>query len=352
MGKSEANKTEAYFVASAYDDLYKFDWPVLIERGATMRLWLDIKGLSEHFSVGALESAGRGLSDFEVVKVVGGERDEVESLECVFVRVRDLKSVKLDDPLLATNFELVLNQFLWTQLPHFLNEHIGSLSLVSVFDIADFWDELKRLEHFRKYWLFRYKIVVMRFENEKKLKELERKSKVTDDSEIQKLEAEVEDLETKVEKLEAKVEEFVADVTELEAKVEELDIVDAEGKAGVSKRVGRVDLGINENDSSSAPQTGANTQLANKESNGSNYAGGDPETDASNNVDTQSLSKNFIDTLNDTELKLITSLMDNIDVQFAGLKEYDSTVRLQTTSAFLTLLRGTVALLEHLLRWN
>lgn len=315
-------KTEAYFVASVYDDLYKFDWPVLIERGA-MCLWLDVSNVREHFG-GLVEDAGRAVSEFEVVRVVGAQRADLEGRDFWFVRAQDLRNVKLPDALINANFELVLSQFMWTQLPHFLNAHIESLDMVSIFDIKDFWDQLKLLEHFKKYWLFRYKIVVMRYENEKRLRGVKCGEKKCDggdgvgvkDGEV--VGVDVKDGEKVLESHHTTVEPVVINV-------------DAEGDAAeVSEKLLAVDLGITENDSSSTPQ-----QLEYK------------NTNAQSTMD-----KNFIDTLNDTELKLITSLMENMEVQFKGLQEYDSAVRLHTTSAFLTLLRGTVGLLEHLLAWS
>lgn len=290
-------KTQAYFIDSEYDDLYKFNWPVLIEKDS-LCLWLDVNVLKTHFN-NFPDSVGKPITEFDIVKYIG-DNVNTQNKNYWFVTLKDLKNIKFIDTLLNINFELLLNQFILTQLPQFVNQHLNSLSLISLYDIKDFWEELKILEHYKKYWLFRYKIVVMRFENEKKLRN--QQQEVSNNLTANKLEIQdvcsKSDVELEPKKFLKKVEEGEFDIKNSKIKQEHL-------------------------------------QVSNK-----------------TEIKGPSSSTNFINTLSFTELNLINNLMTNIETQFIGLKEYKPEVRLHTTSSFLTLLKGTVGLLEHLLIWS
>lgn len=288
-------KTEAYFLNALYDDLYKFEWAALLEK-TDLCIWLDVKVLKTYFANFPV-SVGKPLSDFEIIKVVQSDDSTLNDDDYYFVRVPDVRSIKFTDPLLNTNFQLLLDQYLNVQLPQFVHTHIDSLMLVSLFDVKDFWDELKLIEHYKKYWLFRYKVVVMRYENEKKIKE-----QVPIPKTLEPYDQKTPDCLTS----------------------------DAEpATRNCFKKISEADLGIK-----TVKETGTNEN-----------------SEIINDIDSN-IQKNFIDTLSSNKLNLITSLMNNIETQFLGLKEYEEKDRIQITSSFLTLLRGTVGLLENLLLWS
>nr|AHN92070.1 hypothetical protein AsGV031 [Agrotis segetum granulovirus] len=157
---------EAYILNTLYDDLYKFIWPVLIERGEN-NLWLDLVALKPYFKDICLKHNGKNKVEF----VILNDDQNVFSSDYFFVPVKSINTCFSDDEIINTTFKTVLSQFLWCQLPPIIHKRLDDLKLVSIFDIADFWNKLKLLDHFQKYWLFRYKIVVMRYENEKCLRE-------------------------------------------------------------------------------------------------------------------------------------------------------------------------------------
>ncbi|AAK70693.1 ORF33 similar to XcGV ORF29 [Cydia pomonella granulovirus] len=159
-----------------YDDLHKFEWPVLID--SELNLWLDVVCLHNIIHQKLLPPV-RSLSkwrrlvdhrldvDVATRKVVVAD-SVVMSTEDVgeqyqFCRAQDLTSAPLED-----THKTMVEQFVFQQLPYYLDMHVNTLHLISLFDITDYWNVLTALDRARKYWLFRLKIVTMKYENEKK----------------------------------------------------------------------------------------------------------------------------------------------------------------------------------------
>lgn len=68
---------------------------------------------------------------------------------------------------LNDNYHTVLEQFLYQQLPYYLQCYLNDLKLTSLFDIKNYWDTLANLDNVRKYYLFRLKIVTLQYEKAK-----------------------------------------------------------------------------------------------------------------------------------------------------------------------------------------
>nr|ANY57547.1 PlxyGVORF28 protein [Plutella xylostella granulovirus] len=208
-------KEDVYFLNVVYDDLYKFSWPVVVQM-SNLKLWLDVSGLGDHFSV---ECETKSLNEFDVVN------GEVEAANYKFCDSDDVKNLVFADDIVKINFDLALEQFLYTYLPNELMSHLENLKLTSLYDIPAFAKRCDVLDHFKKYWLFRFKIVT------------------------------------------------------------------------------------------------------------ANYKG---EEDENNDKD---------------KLMLINSLINNVELQFSQLKNYEGCIKMQATSAFVKLCKGSVSLLEILLGW-
>ncbi|AKN80782.1 hypothetical protein [Diatraea saccharalis granulovirus] len=143
-----------------YNDIYKFVWPVLIEYDE-LNLWLDVSSFVELTGFDN-KLTTKKLSSFENV-ILHDDNDDNDSYQ--FCRVNVLYASTNDD-----NYRTVIEQFVFQQLPSFLNQHLNELKLVSLFSIKDFYNMLIEADSIRKYWLLRFKVVTMKYEKEKNFK--------------------------------------------------------------------------------------------------------------------------------------------------------------------------------------
>lgn len=154
--------TVAHFFVREYDDLYKFEWPVLLDYD-TLSLWLDVSRLKDHGFNLPNDLPTKSAADFTFKNGDGPD----ENLR--FCRAADLRSVANHDD----DFNTVLEQFVFHQLPRYLGDCVDELKLVSLFSIKDFWERLAEADLKRKYWLLRLKIVTISFENKRRNDNLE-----------------------------------------------------------------------------------------------------------------------------------------------------------------------------------
>ncbi|UYE99006.1 MAG: Clas25 [Betabaculovirus sp.] len=151
-----------------YDDLCKFDWSVLLSKD-TLQLWLDVS---------CLRSKGFHVTDQCIsspVNIHNVIQYEMDDNECVVA----LESVDLTNEnyeFCTTNYLLkinstndyyvtVLHQFLYHQLPKHLQKYLSHIHLMSLYDIKDYWYAVHSFDTIRKYWLFRWRVMCVMYEN-------------------------------------------------------------------------------------------------------------------------------------------------------------------------------------------
>lgn len=138
-----------HFFSCEYDDLVQFEWPAILDQD-TLQIWLDIS---------CLKNKGFTFPNLHIKKI--------ENFE--YCEAHVLRSINQNNDFYKT----ILEQFLFFKLPIYFNDRLNELKLISVFDITDFWNEQKNINSIRKYWLLRFKIVTMLYENKKTKSESE-----------------------------------------------------------------------------------------------------------------------------------------------------------------------------------
>ncbi|AAQ21627.1 unknown [Cryptophlebia leucotreta granulovirus] len=180
-----------HYFRCEYDDLYKFEWPVVLDE--QLNLWLDVIclreiGLTTNVDTRKLFSFGNQITEHQLSidtlnkKVIGESLSTAVDEKSEFCKANDL--ITLTN--LHDNHKTVIKQFLYQQLPYYIDIHLNNIHLMSLFDVTDYWNFIEYNDKVRKYWLFRLKIVVMKFENEKHKPE-DPDSKKGAESENQKL---------------------------------------------------------------------------------------------------------------------------------------------------------------------
>ncbi|QOD39992.1 Maph29 [Matsumuraeses phaseoli granulovirus] len=154
-----------------YDDLYKFEWPVILEYNS-LCLWVDVLCLKNNgfelpsnvrikklreFAPTTLHH--RLIVDVDNKKMIT-QTDQIDSdtINYEFCDVKTLQTINLE--YMNENYHTVLEQFIYQHLPYYLQIHINDLKLISLFNIQDYHDMYLYLENVRKYWLFRLKIIL------------------------------------------------------------------------------------------------------------------------------------------------------------------------------------------------
>lgn len=150
-----------HLIGVTYDDVHKFEWCAVLER-ETGSLWLDAVGVCDAFGLppDALGPA-QSLVDFDIARTVGACTDEDQLRLCPADAVLN---ARLPDPVVNANYRLVVHRYLYHQLPMTINTHLGVLGLKSLYDVKQFEDRRAYLAHMLKYWLFRYKVLIMPYE--------------------------------------------------------------------------------------------------------------------------------------------------------------------------------------------
>nr|AGS18791.1 ORF28 [Pieris rapae granulovirus] len=158
-----------------YDDLFKFEWPVLLEED-TLILWLDINCLKQK---GFELPPNLNTKTFNNTKVTSHSINLNVKKQSLFTESKKIliknKYEFCEAHILQTltlsrlndNYHTVLEQFLYQQLPYYLQCYLNDLKLTSLFDIKNYWDTLANLDNVRKYYLFRLKIVTLQYEKAK-----------------------------------------------------------------------------------------------------------------------------------------------------------------------------------------
>ncbi|AER41463.1 hypothetical protein [Epinotia aporema granulovirus] len=150
-------KIDGCLIIHEYNDLYKFKWPVMLDTQA--RLYFDIKCLVEIFNDSVLSC--NHTNQYNITQTIGNDDNTYDTTKLKFCTYDQLKQILWNDAIISEKFLLVLNQYLLTQLPPVINQHLDKLKLQSLFDVQDFWTHQKTFDQMLKYWLFRYKIITM-----------------------------------------------------------------------------------------------------------------------------------------------------------------------------------------------
>lgn len=158
-----------YYFKCQYDDLCEFEWSVLLSQN-TLQLWLDVSCLkSKGFAIPAADVDYNSPANIHNVVYCKMENECVVVTEGVdltnenyeFCTITHLLNIN------PTNdyYNTVLHQFLYLQLPKQLQPYVNCLRLTSLLDIKDYWDAMNSFDTVRKYWLFRWRIMGVMYEN-------------------------------------------------------------------------------------------------------------------------------------------------------------------------------------------
>lgn len=172
--------SKAYFINTTFNDFLKFSWPVLLEAD-TLRLWYSLDSVVDNFNVQPVaESNCRPYSSFEVIAVLDDyEPTEIDASHHTFVDYHTLTYLHVQScDVMDRNLRSIVEQFTTEHLPKVVSQHLSTLRLITIFDVADFAEMLHCLELVHKYWLFRYKIICMKKNQEEEGDEI--KDKVED----------------------------------------------------------------------------------------------------------------------------------------------------------------------------
>ncbi|AIS92030.1 hypothetical protein [Erinnyis ello granulovirus] len=154
-----------YYFECVYDDLCEFEWCVLLSRD-TLQLWLDVTCLK---SKGFVIPDDLPVNKYEENVTSYTLNDSLEVIEqeisladknlhfCTSTQLLNLNST--DD-----YYVTVLYQFLYHHLPKHLSVFLNNLRLLHLYDIEDYWNAYKSFDTIRKYWLFRWRIICVMYE--------------------------------------------------------------------------------------------------------------------------------------------------------------------------------------------
>ncbi|AQQ80298.1 ORF31 [Betabaculovirus altermyunipunctae] len=152
---------EAYLINTLFNDILKFPWPVMLEVDS-LRLWYSISSVADQFDVRPVpQELLKPYDYFTSVAVLDDENPfESDVNTHSFIDYNTLHRLHVNHcDVMDSNLHTIIDLFVYDHLPKFVSRHLANLRLITLFDVSDFADALRRLEMTNKYWLFRYKIV-------------------------------------------------------------------------------------------------------------------------------------------------------------------------------------------------
>lgn len=156
--------SEAYLINTTFNDILKFTWPVILETD-TLRLWYSLTSLLDNLDVTPMHDSNecRAYDSFTIVGVLDEDVPfDVNYSQHIFIDYHTLKKLHSKHCNVSdNNLHTIIDLFVTVQLPKIVSDHLGSLRLITLFDVTDFAELLRDLEIMNKYWLFRYKLVTM-----------------------------------------------------------------------------------------------------------------------------------------------------------------------------------------------
>ncbi|AAM70227.1 hypothetical protein [Phthorimaea operculella granulovirus] len=156
---------DVHFFRCEYDDLHKFEWPVLLVDNL---IWLDVNCLrKQNFDLPENLTTQKFDSGLEHIVSLDQEKLKIYTQQTSLTDYNFCKYQTLHAAL-HHDYHMILEQFMFQHLPYYLSTH--PLKLISIFDIDEYWQQLKCIENKRKYFLFRMKIVTVQFEHWKREK--------------------------------------------------------------------------------------------------------------------------------------------------------------------------------------
>ncbi|QBQ01581.1 PlxyGVORF28-like protein [Hyphantria cunea granulovirus] len=340
-----------YFVDAHYNDLYKFEWPVLLDE-TSLELWLNVDCVQKYFPLD-MELFELGANFGEITNA-NEQCPNIKHLK--FSTVEKLKHVNFEDPLVKLNYDLMMEQFLTHQLPVQLHENRDFYKLITIFDVPFYSKLLQTLERFKKYWLFRFKIVTMRYEQEKTfvLQYTEARDQFYKERNL----AQRDKLEiTNSEVFKKNILDNIEPRTGLKCKETDTQTNECsipqfqkDGSSVFEDRAADNFNDINITNSeffkekfSSNIEPSADDQIERSQS---------ERCSDSESKYIKFLKSSLIGTLKKEDLESIDSLIDNILLQFKKINNCNDEKKLHTILSFIRLCQGSVGLLELLLHWS
>lgn len=158
-----------YLFRCEYDDIHKFEWLVLLDY--QFNILLEVSCLEQFGFLLPNTIITTSIEDLKNIIVCDSYLNiETKTVESSFNNFNDKeKNYKFSEASVLQQvylqkfnekFHTILDQFLYQQLPYYINVHINTLKLITIFDINNYWIKMQQLENSRKYWLLRFKVVI------------------------------------------------------------------------------------------------------------------------------------------------------------------------------------------------